>query len=66
MDFDIFDAHAHYDDEQFDQDREIIIEELVKDRIVGVLNCGASIEGSRASVELSKKHDIFYASRICR
>ncbi|MBV4430349.1 TatD family hydrolase [Clostridium tyrobutyricum] len=62
MDFDIFDAHAHYDDEQFDQDREIIIEELVKDRIVGVLNCGASIEGSRASVELSKKHDIFYAA----
>lgn len=58
----IFDAHAHYDDEQFDEDRESIIEELKKNNIVGILNCGASLEGSINSVNLANKHDIFYAA----
>ncbi|AKA71134.1 TatD family hydrolase [Clostridium scatologenes] len=58
----IFDAHAHYDDEQFDEDRQSIINELRQNGIQGVLNCGASIEGTRASVELANKHDFFYAA----
>ncbi|WPC42006.1 TatD family hydrolase [Clostridium sp. JS66] len=58
----IFDAHAHYDDEQFDEDRQSIINELRQNGIKGVLNCGASIEGTRASVELANKHDFFYAA----
>ncbi|MCI1944912.1 TatD family hydrolase [Clostridium luticellarii] len=62
MAIDIFDAHAHYDDEQFDKDREKIIEELKNNNIVGVLNCGSSMEGSRVSVKLAEKHRIFYAA----
>lgn len=62
MDISIFDAHAHYDDEQFDKDREEVIEDLKKNNVVGVLNCGSSIEGSRISVKLAEKHDIFYAA----
>ncbi|NMM61613.1 TatD family hydrolase [Clostridium sp. P21] len=58
----IFDAHAHYDDEQFDEDRQSIIKELRQNEIVGVLNCGASIEGSRASVVLADKYESFYAA----
>lgn len=58
----IFDAHAHYDDEEFNCDRELIIEELKKNNVVGVLNCGASFEGCVASVELANKHDFFYAA----
>lgn len=58
----IFDAHAHYDDEQFDEDREKVIEELKKSNVVGVLNCGASLEGCINSVSLANKHDIFYAA----
>lgn len=60
--FDIFDAHAHYDDEQFDEDRDLVIKELKDNRIVGVLNCGASIDGARNSVNLANKYDIFYAA----
>ena len=41
----IFDSHAHYDDEDFNEDRETVIEELKNNNIVGVLNCGASLEG---------------------
>jgi len=58
----IFDAHAHYDDEAFDDDRETVIEELKKNGVIGVLNCGASYVGAVASVEFAQKYDIFYAA----
>jgi TatD DNase family protein len=58
----IFDSHAHYDDEAFEEDRVEVIEQLKKNNIVGVLNCGASLEGARASVVLAKKNDFFYAA----
>lgn len=58
----IFDSHAHYDDEAFDEDRETVIEELRKNGVIGVLNCGASIEGARASVNLADSYDFFYAA----
>ena len=58
----IFDSHAHYDDEAFDADREQVIEQIREKGVIGVLNCGASIEGARASVELAKKYDFFYAA----
>lgn len=58
----IFDAHAHYDDEQFNEDRETVIKELKENGIVGVLNCGASMEGSIESVKLAEKYDFFYAA----
>lgn len=58
----IFDSHAHYDDEEFDNDREEVICELKRNGIIGILNCGSSIEGSRKSVLLSKKYDFIYAA----
>jgi len=58
----IFDAHAHYDDEAFDSDREIVIKELSNNGVIGVLNCGASYEGALASVEYAKKYNNFYAA----
>lgn len=62
MDYKIFDTHTHYDDEAFNEDRENIIDELINNNVIGILNCGASIEGARASVEFSKKYSIFYAA----
>lgn len=58
----IFDAHAHYDDEQFDEDRDLIIKELKEGGVTGVLNCGASLEGCIKSVKLAGKYDFFYAA----
>lgn len=58
----IFDCHAHYDDETFNDDRDEVIKELRENNIVGVLNCGASLKGAEDSVELSKKYDFFYAA----
>ncbi len=58
----IFDSHAHYDDESFNEDREQLIEELKDNGVVGILNCGASLEGARASVKFTKQYDFFYAA----
>lgn len=58
----IFDSHAHYDDESFEEDRENVIKELKDNNIVGVLNCGSSIEGARYSAKLAKEYDFFYAA----
>lgn len=58
----IFDAHAHYDDEQFNEDRNLVLDELKKNNIIGVLNCGASLDGSIQSVNLANKYDFFYAA----
>ncbi|MDF2882185.1 MAG: hydrolase, TatD family [Clostridiaceae bacterium] len=58
----IFDSHAHYDDEQFDEDREEIIEEIKKNNVIGVLNCGSSFYGAQKSVELAETNDFFYAA----
>ena len=58
----IFDSHAHYDDEAFNEDREKIILGLQDKGVIGVLNCGASLEGARMSVELSSKYDFIYSA----
>jgi len=58
----IFDSHAHYDDEAFNEDREEVIKGLKDKGVIGVLNCGSSLEGARMSVELSSKYDFIYSA----
>ena len=58
----IFDSHAHYDDEAFNEDREEVIMGLNDKGVIGVLNCGASLEGARMSVELSNKYNFIYSA----
>ena len=58
----IFDTHAHYDDEAFDEDRDSLIASLKDNGITGVVNVGADLKGSRASVELADKYDFIYAA----
>ena len=62
MSLHIFDSHAHYDDEALDEDRELVIGDIHEKGVIGVLNCGASLEGARESVKLSEKHDFIYAA----
>lgn len=61
METGIFDTHAHYDDKQFDEDRQQVIESL-KDVICNVVNVGASLEGCKRSVELANEYPFFYAA----
>jgi len=58
----IFDSHAHYDDEAFNEDREKVIQGLNDKGVIGVLNCGSTLEGARMSVELSSKYNFIYSA----
>ena len=58
----LFDSHAHLDDEKFDEDRDIIIEEIHKCDVEKFVSAGYSLEGSKKAIELSKKYDFIYAT----
>lgn len=58
----IFETHGHYDNEQFDEDREQLISEFLEKDIDKVMNVGADMQSSRNSVELAGKYPHFYAA----
>lgn len=58
----IFDTHAHYDDEQFDLDRDELLGSMRENGIGHIVNVGANIESTRAALELAHKYDFIYAA----
>lgn len=58
----LFDSHAHLDDERFDGDRGALIQKIHAEGVSNIMNIGASLESSRASLALADKYDFIYAS----
>ena len=58
----IFETHAHYDDESFDEDREQLLCSLPVQGIGRVINVGASIETTKTTLALAAKYDFIYAA----
>ena len=58
----IFDSHAHYDDEAFDEDRDELIKELNESGVIGILNCSSSYESIAKTCELINKWDFIYGA----
>lgn len=58
----IFDTHAHYDDEKFDEDRESLLESLPSKGVVNIINCGCDLQSSLKSIEFTEKYDYFYCA----
>ena len=58
----IFDTHAHYDDEDFDGDRQALLEGLSGAGVRAVTNIGASLSSSRATLELAARYPWMYAA----
>ncbi|MBQ2614130.1 MAG: TatD family hydrolase [Clostridia bacterium] len=58
----LFDTHAHFDDPQFDEDREQVIQSLRDYGVGNVTNIGASMETSRQAVALANQYDFIYAT----
>lgn len=49
----IFDSHAHYDDEAFEEDRHQVIQSLRQKGVCNVINVGANLERSKNSIALA-------------
>lgn len=58
----IFESHAHYDSEQFDEDRHELLMSMPEHGIGTVLNSGANWESVTACVELAEKYPHVYAA----
>lgn len=58
----IFDTHAHYDDEAFDEDREDFLARLPKEGIAKVVDVGASLASCKKVVELMERYDFIYGA----
>ena len=49
-----FDSHSHYNDEKFDEDREVLLESIYKDGVTKLLCAGYSLEASKQAIEIAK------------
>jgi len=58
----IFETHAHYDDEAFNQDREILLNSLSQAGIDFVVNVASSIETTRNTLELIEQYPFIYGA----
>lgn len=58
----IFESHAHYDDEVFDEDREALLSSLAEHGIGTVINIGASMSGSEVTVKLAEQYPFIYGA----
>ena len=56
------DAHSHYNDEQFENDREEVIKRTFDEGVTKVICAGYDISSSKLSIEISKKHDFVYST----
>lgn len=58
----IFETHAHYDDEAFENDRDLLIKELLSGTICSIINVGASLASTKASIQLAQTHENVFAA----
>lgn len=57
-----FDTHTHLDDEKFDSDRELVIENLKKEGVSLAVNVGADLVSSKNSIALAERYEFIYAA----
>lgn len=58
----IFESHAHYDDDAFDEDREALLASLSQNGIEYVVNVGASLDSCKKTLELVKQYPFVYGA----
>ena len=58
----IFDSHAHYDSEQFNEDREALLNSMEANGVGTIVNSGASWDSVTEVVELAHKYPFMYAA----
>ena len=58
----IFETHAHYDDNAFDEDRDELLAQMPQNNIEYIVNVGASLKSTKQSIELAKKYPYIYAA----
>ena len=58
----IFDTHAHYDDAQFDSDREELLSAMPDLGVTTIVNVSSTLESCEKCVEFARKYPYVYAA----
>lgn len=58
----IFDSHAHYDSEAFNDDRKELLNALPEQGVCGIINCASDMASSITSLELADEFEFVYAA----
>lgn len=58
----LFDSHAHYDDEKFDEDRDDVIQSIHNSDVDKFISAGYSLESSKDAIKLANKYEFIYTT----
>lgn len=58
----IFETHAHYEDKQFDKDRDELLLSMHRNQIRYIVNVGSSLETTRKTIDLTRQYDFIYGA----
>lgn len=58
----IFDSHAHYEDERFDEDRYELLSGMKRAGVELIMNVGSDIATTKKTIELTEKYPFMYGS----
>ena len=58
----IFETHAHYDDEAFEKDRDLLLKSMHAEGVGTILNVGASFQGVLDTVKLTEQYPFVYGA----
>ena len=57
----IFDSHAHYDDDSFNEDREVLLSEVLpKKGVVGIINCASDFESIEKTITPHDETQVYF------
>lgn len=60
--FAIFDSHAHYDSEEFNEDRAAVLKQIQDNGVFGVLNCSADAKSIESTNKLTLEYDFIFGA----
>lgn len=58
----LFDSHAHYNDEKFSEDREIVLQEIKKSGIEKLVVAGYNLEKSKEAIQIANEYENIFAT----
>ncbi len=58
----LFDSHAHYNDEKFEEDRDTLIKEIYNSGITNIVNAGYSVESSKKAIEIAENYEFMHTT----
>ena len=58
----IFDSHAHYNDEKFELDREETLQKVLNSGVENLICAGYSVESSKQAIKIANEHSYIYAT----